>query len=147
MLKIAFGRFNPPTIGHLKLFKEVDIILTTQTQNKNNPLTYQQKIDIIGELFPSKIINEKYNNLFDYVEKNGNQFILYCGDDRVKDYSNIGCGLVTITRDEVSATLARKYVLDNDFLNFSKVVIGNNKYNIFNQIRVYYDQIKKTHIT
>ena len=61
--------------------------------------------------------------------------------------SKIGCGLVTITRDEVSATLARKYVLDNDFLNFSKVVIGKNKYNIFNQIRVYYDQIKKTHIT
>lgn len=54
---------------------------------------------------------------------------------------------MTITRDEVSATLARKYVLDNDFLNFSKVVIGKNKYNIFNQIRVYYDQIKKTHIT
>ena len=50
----AFGRFNPPTIGHQKLIQKVQsmakqvngkgfIFLTHTQNNKKDPLTFQEK--------------------------------------------------------------------------------------------------------
>ena len=55
----CFGRFNPPTLGHKKLFDTMKKeggemkIFTSQSQDKKkNPLSYEQKIDYLRKLFP-----------------------------------------------------------------------------------------------
>ena len=56
----AFGRFNPPTIGHQKLIqkvqsmaKQVDgkgyIFLSHKQNNKTDPLTFQEKQQYIAK--------------------------------------------------------------------------------------------------
>ena len=58
----AFGRFNPPTIGHKKLIDTVVdaadggdfYIFTSQSQDPDkNPLDYQTKVSFLKKLFPS----------------------------------------------------------------------------------------------
>ena len=65
---LVWGRFNPPTIGHEKLFKVAKqvveeksadlIIIPTKTQDdKKNPLTFEEKLYYIGLMFPDIINN------------------------------------------------------------------------------------------
>ena len=64
----VFGRFNPPTIGHKKLYdklasvSDVHFVFVSPTQdNKKNPLSRNQKIAIIDAQFPEmadRIIND-----------------------------------------------------------------------------------------
>ena len=58
----AFGRFNPPTVGHKKLIDAVVnasnggdfYIFTSQSQDPDkNPLDYQTKVGFLKKLFPS----------------------------------------------------------------------------------------------
>ena len=57
----AFGRFNPPTVGHKKLIDTVVdasdggdfYIFTSQSQDPDkNPLDYQTKVNFLKKLFP-----------------------------------------------------------------------------------------------
>ena len=55
----AFGRFNPPTIGHKKLYdklaslSDVHFVFVSPTQDsKKNPLTKEQKIRFMDAQFP-----------------------------------------------------------------------------------------------
>tara|TARA_Y100000310_G_scaffold33984_1_gene32120 strand:+ start:376 stop:2316 length:1941 start_codon:yes stop_codon:yes gene_type:complete len=104
----AFGRFNPPTIGHQKLIDKVAgvaeqrnatyKIFASQTQNaKKNPLGYQQKIMFMKKMFPEHKINIVYNpkfrTVFDILEainKNGaTNVIMIAGSDRVDEFKNL----------------------------------------------------------
>ena len=62
-LVFTFGRYNPPTTGHLKLIEQVEVVASeynapyriyaSQSQNpKKNPLEYKEKIEYMKELFP-----------------------------------------------------------------------------------------------
>ena len=60
-LTAAFGRFNPPTIGHEKLINAAENaakgddfkIYVSQSQDKlKNPLGYSEKVNFIKEMFP-----------------------------------------------------------------------------------------------
>ena len=57
----AYGRFNPPTIGHEKLIKKVQsvagsddwfIIPSFKVERGQNPLPYDYKVDLMEEMFP-----------------------------------------------------------------------------------------------
>ena len=58
-IAFTFGRFNPPTIGHEVLIKEVASqgvpfrIYTSQDQDENNPLSYDDKISYMRRMFES----------------------------------------------------------------------------------------------
>jgi len=54
----VFGRFNPPTIGHYKLYKKlksvspVHFVFVSHTQDaKKNPLTWKQKVSMMSAQF------------------------------------------------------------------------------------------------
>lgn len=57
----CFGRCNPPTVGHAKLFTDVlelgkdhSFIFLSQTVDKNkNPLEYEEKIEFIKKILPN----------------------------------------------------------------------------------------------
>jgi nicotinic acid mononucleotide adenylyltransferase len=102
----AFGRFNPPTIGHELLFKVVKklasshnaeyVIYASRTQDKKkNPLSVDRKIHYLKLMFPgtnfvaaneeirtfmeaAKLLNKKYKNL-----------IMVAGSDRVQEYTKL----------------------------------------------------------
>ena len=102
----AFGRFNPPTIGHELLFKVVQklakshnaahVIYASRTQDKKkNPLTVDKKVKYLKLMFKGmnfvaandeertfleavKSLNSKYKNL-----------IMVAGSDRVAEYEKL----------------------------------------------------------
>lgn len=102
----AFGRFNPPTVGHGLLVQFVKklakqnradhVIYASRSQDaKKNPLTVDRKIHYLNMMFPStnfvgandhvrtfieaaKELNKRYKNL-----------IMVAGSDRVPEYTKI----------------------------------------------------------
>ena len=102
----AFGRFNPPTVGHELLFKAIKkiaqshgadhIIYASRTQDKKkNPLSVDRKIHYLNLMFPgvkfvaaneevrtfmeaAKQLNKKYKNI-----------IMVAGSDRVQEYTKL----------------------------------------------------------
>ena len=104
----AFGRFNPPTVGHQKLIDKVSEvasevrasykIFASQTQHhKKNPLEYREKVMFMKKMFPehrtSIVYNPKFKTVFDVMEainKSGvSNVIMIAGSDRVGDFDRL----------------------------------------------------------
>lgn len=170
-LVTTFSRMNPPTCGHLKIFKtastyECDIKLhLSQTHNEKNPLSLDSKIHYLSLLVPEYIpfidINPNIKSLFDIPKiYNGiyKNLIILCGSDRIEEYQTqlnryngtlYHFDSITVIsvgdRDNfISASNARKAVLENDINTFNSIVIGNNldiKLDMYNEIQ--YGQTRK----
>jgi len=105
-LTVAFGRFNPPTVGHEKLLKAAqkasqggDLkIYPSRTQDpKKNPLDPDMKISYMKKMFPDfeeNIVNDdKMKSIFDVLvaaadEGYGNVNIVV-GSDRQAEFENL----------------------------------------------------------
>ena len=107
-LTIAFGRFNPPTIGHQKLL-DTAAITAQQTEGdfivvparlqdkKKNPLDPDTKISYMRKMFPAyseNIVNDPQNNtIFDVLKKAHNDgyanVVIVGGADRVKEFDKL----------------------------------------------------------
>ena len=72
---ITFGRFNPPTIGHEKMIKAIQknakryggdpyVFASGSQDAKKNPLPYDEKINLMKKMFPTRGYN-----LFRYANK------------------------------------------------------------------------------
>lgn len=102
----AFGRFNPPTIGHKKLIDTVVdasnggnfYIFTSQTQDPDkNPLDYQTKVNFLKKLFPDiqdKIVYDiTIKNVLQAADKlkaNGyTDATFVCGSDRIPEFTKL----------------------------------------------------------
>lgn len=100
---ITFGRYNPPTRGHVKAFNKVHMIaeekggtpfiFTSQTHDrKRNPLTYEEKQHFLRELAPqfNYVFDREVRTLFDttaYVKKQGyTDVVIVAGEDRLEEY-------------------------------------------------------------
>ena len=68
----AFGRMNPPTVGHEKLIEKLSktaggsayrVYLSQSTDPKSNPLPYKEKVKTMqGECFPGTPVAIILNN-------------------------------------------------------------------------------------
>jgi len=102
-LVITFGRFNPPTVGHGKLFKKVASIAkgndyrihsSQSSDPKKNPLSYKDKIKFLRKMFPdhgrSFILDTSIKNIFNAASKahddGYNKLIVVVGSDRVNEF-------------------------------------------------------------
>ena len=100
----VFGRFNPPTIGHKKLYdklasvSDVHFVFVSPTQdNKKNPLSRNQKIAIIDAQFPEmadRIINDtSIRTIIDvmkFLETAGHKNVtMVAGSDRVSAFGDL----------------------------------------------------------
>jgi nicotinamide mononucleotide adenylyltransferase len=107
-LTIAFGRFNPPTIGHLQLMDtaaaaaEQDqsdyMIVPSRSQDaKKNPLDADTKISYMRRMFPQhseRIYNDaNMRTIFDVLKKAHNDgysaIRIVGGADRVKEFDKL----------------------------------------------------------
>lgn len=102
----TFGRFQPATIGHEKLFKALkansrggDVyIFTSQTQDKkDNPLSYQEKTDMLKGMFPqfaSSVVHDtSVKTIIDAMKflasKGYVNVKLVVGEDRVEKFDEL----------------------------------------------------------
>jgi nicotinamide mononucleotide adenylyltransferase len=99
----TFGRFNPPTKGHLHLFDFMSstepssdlLIFTSSTQNAKNPLPYHDKLKFMCLMFneyQNNIVEDiAINNMFDslvYLYIKGYTHItLVVGADRIVEHN------------------------------------------------------------
>jgi hypothetical protein len=107
-LTVAFGRFNPPTIGHQQLMdtaaaaSQADggdyLIYPSRSQDKKkNPLDPDTKISYMRQMFPShseRIVNDAANKtIFDVLKKAHNDGYtnvrIVGGSDRVKEFEKL----------------------------------------------------------
>ena len=105
-LTVAFGRFNPPTVGHEKLLKAArkaatggDLkIYPSRTQDpKKNPLDPDMKISFMKKMFPDfeeNIINDPemrsiFNVLVSASEEGYTNVNIVVGSDRQSEFENL----------------------------------------------------------
>ena len=103
----AFGRFNPPTIGHQKLIEKVQsmakqvngkgfIFLSHKQNNKTDPLTFQQKQDYINSQIQDpnlEIGNSTANTIIkalQVIQSQGRtRIIMVAGSDRIAEFQKL----------------------------------------------------------
>lgn len=102
-ITVTWGRTNPPTVGHEKLFdstrkaaRGADYkIYVSQTQDaKKNPLDYNSKVKYLRKMFPRHarniMLDTSINTVFDLLTllyNQGNTSIVFvAGSDRVSEY-------------------------------------------------------------
>ena len=102
-IAFAFGRFNPPTIGHEKLMdmtrganRNYRIYASQSQDTKKNPLTHTKKVKYMKDMFPvhkRKISRDKLTTAIDvlvklYKEKY-TDVIMIAGSDRVAEFDTL----------------------------------------------------------
>jgi len=101
----AFGRMNPPTIGHGMVVEKLislaqannadHFLFVSKTQDlKKNPLSHKQKVDYLKKFFPkANVPLNKAINPFDAVlylcELGYKNIIVVTGDDHTEEYKKI----------------------------------------------------------
>lgn len=102
---VTFGRYNPPTIGHEKLFDAVAkiakgknfLIYSSQSHDAKNPLAYDDKIKFLRKMFPSYgrniVIDKDVKNVFDVAVKaydaGYTKLTLVVGSDRIAEFTKL----------------------------------------------------------
>lgn len=102
---VAFGRFNPPTLGHAKVVDTVirqakkvggtPMVFVSHTEDKKkNPLSYKTKVALLSKATKGVVKNDpenKVKNIFDLLKAiNGKFDVVYvvAGSDRVSEYQS-----------------------------------------------------------
>lgn len=100
----TFGRMNPPTIGHGKVFDKLaqvanrnpyKVFLSQVQDSKKNPLNYSQKVKFARKMFPKHarniLINKKVKTVFDAVQtlfdQGYNKINMVVGSDRINEFT------------------------------------------------------------
>ena len=103
----AFGRFNPPTIGHEKLIQKVQdtaskvngkgfIFLSHSQNNKTDPLTFNDKLGYLQQQFKNSKIefgNVEANTIIKALQKlqsrGRTKIVMVAGSDRVSEFEKL----------------------------------------------------------
>lgn len=101
----AFGRMNPPTIGHARLINTVArasgdgdywIFLSHTQDAKKNPLDYDTKVEFIKAMFPRHADHISYGGLrtimeiMEFLYHNNYTDVTYvCGNDRLPAFKEL----------------------------------------------------------
>jgi len=101
----AFGRFNPPTIGHEKLIETVlstaekangkaYLFLSHKQNSKTDPLTFQDKQEYIQQFYPTLAVGDAGANTIikalQKIQSEGRtKIIMVAGSDRVAEFDKL----------------------------------------------------------
>ena len=101
----AFGRFNPPTIGHQKLIETVlstaqkangkaYLFLSHKQNNKTDPLTFQEKQAYVQQFYPKLAVGDPTANTIikalQVIQAQGRtRLIMVAGSDRVGEFEKL----------------------------------------------------------
>ncbi len=131
----AFGRMNPPHIGHIALIDDVvslskklngtpKVFVSHSEGNKKNPLPYDMKYRLLNKWTDGVVVIDYDNevkqpgNILHYAHKHSfDRVCLVCGDDRYEEYNKSFIGFAN----------------SRDYFNFDKVEVVRRS-NYTNQI-------------
>lgn len=102
----VFGRFNPPTVGHEKVFEKLKsiagsnpyrIYASHSNDAKKNPLDFETKVKYLRKMFPRHARNIMADgdakNVFDisvkFYDQGYNNIIMVVGSDRVTEFETL----------------------------------------------------------
>ncbi len=101
----AFGRFNPPTIGHQKLIETVlqtagqyngkaYLFLSHKQNNKTDPLSFKEKQAYIQQYYPKLAVGDANSNTIikalQKIQAEGRtKIIMVAGSDRVEEFQKL----------------------------------------------------------
>lgn len=101
----TFGRMNPPTAGHGKMFDTLreyagkhpyKIYMSHRHDSNKNPLLYEEKLKVTRKFFPKHgrhIIESKVNNILeaavDLYDKGYKKIVLVVGEDRKYEFETL----------------------------------------------------------
>ncbi len=101
----AFGRFNPPTIGHKKLLDKVVsmaqqvngkgfVFLSQKQNNKTDPLSFKEKQDYLKMFYPALAIGDAgVKTIIQALQKiqaeGRTRIIMIAGSDRVEEFQKL----------------------------------------------------------
>lgn len=100
---MAFGRMNPPTIGHEKLVAKIKsearknkatpmLFLSHSQDKKKNPLSYEDKIRLAKKAFGTMVQKTTARTIIEVakqLEKKYDELIVIGGSDRVADFQKL----------------------------------------------------------
>ncbi|MDY6424471.1 MAG: hypothetical protein SPL06_06920 [Bacteroidales bacterium] len=103
---VAFGRFQPPTLGHLKLMDTIVSIakkyngkamlfLSHSQDPKKNPLPYETKYNFVKKAAPTglHVVHSQEKNIYTIMPVLGDmgykKVVLVVGDDRVEEFKKV----------------------------------------------------------
>ena len=147
----SYGRFQPPTNGHEVLVNNVldlanensydNVIYTSQTEDNNNPLSWDDKVDVLTKMFPEADISRDkiatpFKVLSELSDKGYKNVIMVVGSDRVDEFKSAMTKYTTAfdsfdvvsagvrnensnTASGMSGSKLRQFAKDNDFINFN----------------------------
>lgn len=158
---LIFGRFNPPTIGHQQLFRTAlndprrpDVfVFVSQTQDRKNPLTHTEKVQLIRSVLPAIHIGpisvRTPLEALDWVfAKKYEDITLLVGEDRLAAFQKLATGWKNYSDDRetvtiqvnslprqgemsaaaVSGTTARTLAQQGKFKEFQKILMGGREH-------------------
>jgi len=101
----AFGRFNPPTIGHKKLLDKVVsmtqqvngkgyLFLSQKQNNKTDPLTFNEKQDYLKKFYPEIVVGDAgVKTIIQALQKiqseGRTRIVMVAGSDRVAEFQKL----------------------------------------------------------
>ena len=101
----AFGRFNPPTIGHKKLLDKLQsmaqqvngkayLFLSQKQNNKTDPLTFKEKADYLKMFYPDLAIGDPaVKTIIQALQKiqaeGRTRIVMVAGSDRVVEFQKL----------------------------------------------------------
>jgi nicotinic acid mononucleotide adenylyltransferase len=105
-LVFAFGRFNPPTIGHAKLMSRVItearknnanhiVYASASTDRRSNPLDVNTKVKFMKKMFPRNNIKAAGGNQRTFIEilkffnRMYGNIIMIAGSDRISEFQKL----------------------------------------------------------
>ena len=105
-LVFAFGRFNPPTIGHAKLMSRVItearknnanhiVYASASTDRRSNPLDVNTKVKFMKKMFPQNNIKAAGGNQRTFIEilkffnRMYGNIVMIAGSDRIREFKTL----------------------------------------------------------
>ena len=105
-LVFAFGRFNPPTVGHAKLMSKVItearsnranhiVYASASTDKRSNPLDVNTKVKFMKKMFPKNNIKAAGGNqrtfmeILKFFDRMYGNIIMIAGSDRVSEFQKL----------------------------------------------------------
>lgn len=128
---IAYGRYNPPTIGHQVLIDMLEdisskhnvdgFIIPSHTQdNIKNPLSYNEKVEILHQMIDNITIlseGKTFISLLQYLQQAGYTDIIHvAGSDKILDFRELV--------ERFNGKPDRKGVIPFSFNNYNFVSAG-----------------------
>ncbi len=100
---VVIGRFNPPTLGHEKVFKRAIqfarktnakpvVFVSSSHDNKTNPIPVKEKLFFLKMFFPGiefKPMTNAYEAIKDLADDGFDSIILLTGSDRRESYNKM----------------------------------------------------------